>query len=232
MQGVGQVYFKDKSHEEFDLLATSLGRRKKGEEQVEVYEIPYSDCEFSVHTGKYKFYNRSMEFMINDNSQRGKIYKWLNGYGKLRTEIDPGGYFKAEIIQMIESEKLAGLYDKILVTFKINPPFFYLDSGDNPIVLTSAQTINNPGTHTSDPMMRIMGNGNATVSINGRIMVFQNIETFLDIDPDIIPAVYKNNENVGEKMVGDLPYLDLGLNEITWSGNIEQINILPRWRNL
>ena len=55
-------------------------------------------------------------------------------------------------------------YDRMMVQFKINPPFFYLDSGDVPIVMTAPGTINNPGTHTSDPYIRIIGSGNITVN--------------------------------------------------------------------
>lgn len=226
------VQFNNINDTDLDLVTLSVGRRQRAQEQIIDEPIPYSNNNYVEHTGKYLPYERSMEFYVADEEKINLINDWLKGYARLRTGKDIGGYFKAHVISGLEYDKFLQVKDRFKVDFKINPPFFYLDSGDNPIVLTSAQTINNPGTHTSDPMMRIMGNGNATVSINGRIMVFQNIETFLDIDPDIIPAVYKNNENVGEKMVGDLPYLDPGLNEITWSGNIEQINILPRWRNL
>ena len=224
--------FKGRSHEEFDLLLTSMGRRSKAEEQIEIYPVPYRDDEPSEHTGKYKPYLRPMEFMINDNTKRGQIYQWLDGYGKLRTSKDPNGYFKAEVIQAIDSDKLAGLYDKILVTFKINPGFFYMDSGDTPVVMTVLGTIVNMGTIYSEPLIRIVGTGNITLTINGRVIIFTGIETFVDIDPDITPSVYKNNENQGYKMVGDLPMFDVGPNIITWTGSVTEIDILPRWREL
>lgn len=224
--------FKGRVHTEFDLMLMKTGRRKKAEERVEVYEIPYSNNEPSFHTRTYKPYTRAMEFMIDDNTRKGEIFQWLDGYGKLRTEFDPGGYFKAEIIQLIESDKLAGLTDGMQVTFKINPGFFFLDSGDVPITLTAPGTIFNPGTIGSEPLIRIVGSGNITLSINGRVMTFTGVETFLDIDPEITPSVFKNNENVGEKMVGDLPYLDVGNNIITWTGSVTEINILGRWREL
>ena len=171
-------------------------------------------------------------FLINDNLKRGQIFKWLGGYGKLRTEDDPGGFFRAEIIQSITSEKFQGLYNNMLVSFKINPPFFYLESGELPITLTAPGTINNPGTHVSEPLIRIVGSGNITLTINGRTLTFTNIETFIDIDPELAIPYFKNNVNVGEKVVGELPYFDVGDNEISWNGSVSEINILGRWREL
>lgn len=223
--------FKGRSHEEFDLLLTSMGRRSKAEEQVEIYPVPYRDDEPSIHTGKYKPYLRPMEFMINDNSKRGQIYQWLDGYGKLRTELDPNGYFKAEVIQTIDSDKLAGLYDKILVQFKINPGFFYMDSGDEVITLTVPGTIVNMGTHIAEPYIKITGSGNIDLTINSTVYSFTGVDTYLEIDSES-KYIYRDTLNQGDKMVGKFPILELGENVISWTGAVTKIEITPRWREL
>lgn len=223
--------FKGRNHEEFDLLLLYAGRRKKAEERVEVYEIPYRDDEPSEHTGKYKPYFREMEFLINDNTKKGQIYQWLNGYGKLRTDSDPDGYFKAEVIQAIDSDKYQGLYDNMLVSFKINPGFFYMDSGDTPVVMTAPGTIVNMGTHTSEPYIKITGSGNIDLTINSTVYSFTAVDTYLEIDSES-KYVYRDTLNQGEKMVGEFPIFELGENAISWTGTVTEIQIIPRWREL
>ena len=227
-----KIEFKDNDSEALGLITLSIGRRQKAEEQLDIYSPPYMDGELVEHTGKYKPYERNIEFLVTDENQISILNKWLDGYGKLTTFKDPGGYFKAHVIGQVNYDELVRIREKVTVNFKINPPFFYLDSGDVPIVMTSPGTINNPGTHTSDPYIRIIGSGNITVTINGRKMNFTNVETFIDIDTEVLPPIYKNNENQGHKMVGDLPYFDVGANAITWTGAVTELNILPRWREL
>lgn len=227
-----EVEFNGISNIALDLHCISCGRRQRAEEQIEEHNIPYSDYEPTEHTGKYKPYLRPMKFAWKDKARTAEIYSWLKGYAKLRTSKDPNGYFKANIVSGYDVDKFSRRYDDFQVQFKINPGFFYMDSGDEAITLTAPGTIYNPGTHTSDPLIRIVGSGNITLTINGRTLTFTGIETFIDIDPEITPMYFKNNENVGEKVVGEDPYFDVGENVISWTGDVTELNILGRWREL
>jgi len=225
------VEFKNVSHSSLDLILLYTGRRQKAEEQVEVNEVPYRDDEPSIHTGKYKPYFREMEFLINDDTKRGQIYQWLDGYGKLRTDVDPGGYFKAEIIQAIESDKFQGVYDNMMVSFKINPGFFYMDDGDELITLTAPGTIVNLGTIYSEPYIKITGSGNIDLTINSTVYSFTAVDTYLQIDSEL-KYVYRDALNQGDKMVGKFPVLAVGSNAISWTGTVTKIEVIPKWREL
>lgn len=227
-----EVEFNNISNTVLELHCVSCGRRQRAEEQIEEYSIPYSDYEPTEHTGKYKPYLRKMKFAWKYKERTAEIYSWLKGYAKLRTSKDPGGYFKANVVSGYDVDQFSRRYDEFQVQFKINPPFFYMDSGDEAITLTAPGMIYNPGTHKSEPLIRIVGSGNITLTINGRTLTFTGIETFIDIDPEITPMYFKNNENVGEKVVGEDPYFDVGENVITWTGAVTEINILGRWREL
>ena len=226
------IEFKGQTSENLGIVPLSLGRRQRAMEKIETYEIPDSNQDAMEHTGFYEPYEREVLFYAPDRVKHNLINAWLRGYGKLRTSIDPGGYFKAHVVSGLGYEKFLVNNETVSVLFKINPGFFYLESGEIPITLTTPGTINNPGTHISDPLIRIVGTGNITLTINGRTLTFTNIETFIDIDPEITPMYFKNNENVGEKVVGEDPYFDVGDNIISWTGAVSEINILGRWREL
>lgn len=227
-----RVDFKDKNNIDLGLTTLSVGRRQRAEEKLEEYNIPESNQDAIEHTGFFMPYERQIEFYVSDDAQISVINNWLHGYGKLRVSKEPGGYYRAHVVSGLAYEKYFQIKDKMRVSLRINPPFFYLESGELPITLTAPGTINNPGTHTSEPLIRIVGSGNITLTINGRTLTLNNIETFIDIDPELTIPYFKNNVNIGEKVVGELPYFDVGDNIISWTGAVSEINILGRWREL
>jgi phage-related protein len=225
-----RVDFKNKNNIDLGLTTLSVGRRQRAQEQLIINPIPYADTEAIEHTGKYIPYDRQMEFYISDENQIDLINDWLIGYGKLMTDKDPGGYFKAHVMSGLEYEKYLQVKDKMTVTFKINPPFFYLNSGDTPLpFITSPAVINNPGTHHAEPLIKVTGSGHINLDINGKIVQLTGITDYIYIDSES-QYVYKDTTNLGDKMVGDFPVLNPGVNNIAWTGTVTEIEIIGRWR--
>lgn len=224
-----EVEFNNIKNTDLDLHCISCGRRQRAEEQIEVYSIPYSDKELIEHTGKFKPYIRPMKFAWKDKTKTADIYNWLVGYAKLRTSKDPGGFFKASVISGYGVDMFSRRYDDFQVQFKINPPFFYLNSGDTPITLTAPGSITNTGTHESEPYIKITGSGNITLDINGKIITLTAVDTYIVIDSEL-QACYKDTINQGDKMVGEFPKLQPGANGIAWTGTVTSIEFIPRWR--
>lgn len=226
------VEFKSVSSNSLDIVTLSLGRRQRAQEQINTEPIPYGDTEYIEHTGKYLPYERTMEFYVADDNQIDLINSWLVGYGKLRTAKDIGGYFKAHVISGLEYEKMLQVKDKMTVTFKVNPPFMYLDSGDTPLTYTTKPiALNNPGTKESEPYIKITGNGNITLDINGKFITLTSVSEYIIIDSES-EYCYKGLTNVGDKMVGEFPKLKVGANNISWTGTVTKIEVIPRWREL
>lgn len=227
-----KVWFKENDSEALSLHINDLGRRQRAQEQINTYQVPYSDYEPTEHTGKYLPYIRPMDFAWKDKTKTSAIYKWLTGYGKLRTSKDPGGYFKAHVVSGYEVDRFSKNYDRMMVQFKINPPFFYLNSGDTPLQFTtSPAVINNPGTHDAEPLIKVTGSGNITLDINGKIIQLTGVVDHIYLDSES-QYVYKGTTNEGQKMVGGFPVLNPGVNNMTWTGTVTEIEIIPRWRDL
>lgn len=226
-----RVTFKNNNNETLELPALSIGRRQRAQEQIITTEIPYSDEELVEHTGTYLPYERSMDFYVSDETKIGTINSWLTGKGELRTDKEPNGYFKAHVVSGLGYEKLLQVKDAFTVTFKINPPFFYLDSGNNLIKLTKSSTIMNPGTHESKPRIKITGSGNITIDINGVFVTFKSVSGYIVVDSES-EYVYKDTANQGDKMTGKFPRLKPGANNIAWTGTVTELEILPRWCEL
>lgn len=226
------IQFRQVNDHDIGINCIDPGRRQRAQEQINTYPVPYSDYEPTEHTGKYLPYIRPMIFASKDKNNTASIYKWLTGYGKLRTSKDPGGYFKAHVISGYDVGRLSKNYDRMMVTFKINPPFFYLNSGDTPLPFTtSPAAINNPGTHDAEPLIKVTGSGNINLDINGKIIQLTGVADYIYIDSES-QYVYKDTVNQGDKMVGDFPVLNPGVNNMAWTGTVTSIEFVPRWRDL
>ena len=224
-----EVEFNGIKNTYLDLHCISCGRRQRAEEQIVEYNIPDRDDEPTEHTGKYKPYLRPMKFAWKDKARTAEINKWLVGYGELRTSKDPDGYFKANVVSGYDVEKFSRRYDEFQVQFKINPGFFYMDSGDDIIVMTAPGTIVNMGTISSEPYIKITGSGNINLTINSTVYSFTAVDTYLQIDSEL-KYVYRDALNQGDKMVGKFPVLAVGSNAISWTGTVTKIEVVPRWR--
>jgi len=225
------VEFKDKDNTEMSLHCISCGRRQRAEEQIITMDVPYRNDEQIVHTGRYSPYLRKMEFAYRDKAKTPEIMAWLTGIGKLRTSQDVGGYFKAHVVKGYDVEKFSKNYDSFQTVFKINPGFFYLDSGDTPLILTAPATLTNLGTMYSEPYIKITGTGDVDLTIGSTTYSFTAIDGYIEVDSELM-YVYKDTVNAGDKMVGDFPVFNIGDNAISWTGTVTEVRIIPRWREL
>lgn len=221
------VYFKDKSTHDFKLVTKEIGRRKKAKEQVERFPVPYRNGDLIIHSNRYESYNRQMEFTSLEPLEIASILEWLDGYGKLKTDMDEGGFFLASVIDEVEQFSNGPMLNDLKVDFSVDP-FFYLDSGDYMIPITAPTTLLNLGTIESEPLITIYGSGDVRLNVNSQFVSLQGIEQSLTMDTRN-KVCYRDTLNMGKKMTGEYIRMDKGKNSISWTGNVTKIEILPRW---
>ena len=213
---------------EFGIIVNDLGRRKKAQERLDTYDIPYRDGKLHILSGTYESYERKMTLSAKDKTRRAEINAWLTGSGKLITSDDPGGYFNATVTSPLDFSRVSKRFDQIEITFDVDP-FFYLDSGDTAQEYTSnPQTIVNPGTVPAAPYIKITGSGSVVLTI-GETAVSLSIEDYLEID-SARQLCYRDTLNKGSSMTGKFPLIPVGSTGILWTGTVSKVEIIPRWR--
>ena len=227
---MNEIIFKNKSSKDFNITVESIGRRQRAEEEIEIHDIPYRDGVLTTRSGKYKTYERSIGIAVKDQQAISKVNAWLTGSGRLETSIDEGGFFKAECINGLEYSRIIRRWNRFYASFLIQP-FFYLYLGEVPIELDGPSTIFNPGTHYSEPLIKIIGSGDITLNINDRFIELEAIGPSITIDSDL-QIVYRDTQNLDHKMEGDFPIFKIGENNISWEGNLTRLEMVPRWREL
>lgn len=94
---------------------------------------------------------------------------------------------------------------------------------------SNSMEINNPGTIESTPVITIWGYGSIDININDNIINLTNISNYITIDSEIIDC-YRDGQLMNNYMKGDFPIFKVGINKISWMGDIRRIKIKPNWR--
>ena len=169
---------------------------------------------------------------ISDPAQIPAIAAWLKGSGTVTFANRTGGYYKARIANQIPFEKV--LRGNPHCTFAVNfrcYPFWYQENVSDVTITTSGDTITNPGSVYSEPLIALTGSGDITLMVGTTIVELADITTGIVLDCALKEA-YLGTTLMNDHMSGDFPVLKPGRNAISWSGNVTSVVISPRWRFL
>jgi len=160
-----------------------------------------------------------------------KIKHWLQGeagYFKLSDTYDPNYYYLACYKGAVDIADKLSILGSATLTFSVKP-FKYRIDGNTEISVTAATAIYNPEDFESTPYIKIFGSGNITLSINNTSFAFKGVSEYIEIDGEIM-ACFKGTElqNTKASFV-NFPKLAPGKNNISFTGNVMKIIIVPRW---
>lgn len=162
------------------------------------------------------------------------ISNWLRGTGKLIYSNEPDRYWKASIDNVIPFEKVIRQMYNFTVTFSCFP-YAYLNIGDEDIVYMPTEnvweTIIMNDYDISLPHIKIFGQGDIGILINGVETDFYSVDGYIECDSEL-QQCYKDIQNLGSNMSGQFPALYPGKNVIEFTGNINKVLLTPRWRVL
>ena len=169
---------------------------------------------------------------IADPAQIPAIAAWLKGKGTVTFANRIGGHYNARIANQIPFEKVlrGNPHCSFAVNFRCYP-FWYQENVSDVTITTSGDTITNPGSVYSEPLITVYGSGNITLMIGTTIVELTNVSGSIVLDCALKEA-YKGTALMNDHMSGDFPVLKPGLNAISWSGNMTRIVIKPNWRYL
>ena len=169
---------------------------------------------------------------IADPAQIPAIAAWLKGKGTVTFANRTGGHYNARIANQIPFEKVlrGNPHCSFAVNFRCYP-FWYQENVSDVTITTSGDTITNPGSVYSEPLITVYGSGNITLMVSTTIVELTNVSSSIVLDCALKEA-YKGTTLMNDHMSGDFPVLKPGLNAVSWSGNVTRIVIKPNWRYL
>ena len=226
----GWFRFKGKSSEEYGILLASAPQRTRPTRRVKEITIPGRDGVLTEDEGTYEAYTISVECSTRGTERIEEIIEWLTGHGDLIFSTEPDRIYKASIYNKISFADMIYLYNSFLLQFKVQPFKYNAYPEGDLLELTAASTIVNHGTFYSRPTITVYGSGNITLTVNELEIMLNSVNGSITIDSEMM-EVFKGTENQNNKYDAvDFPVLAIGENLISWTGNVEKVEIIPKWR--
>lgn len=209
------------------LIVNKLPPITRPAKDIDKIEIPGRDGFLTNDLGTYRGSVKPVECTIENLEAIDFISKWLSGGGEVVFSNEPDKKFKAVIINQIEFTKILQNFRSFIILFDCQPHKYAVTN--DVITLLTPQTIVNSGNVSSNPVIKIYGNGNINLAINGEIINLTNVSEYLVIDSELVDA-YKDTMLKNNEMNGEFPELITGVNSISWTGSVTKVEITPNWR--
>lgn len=152
-------------------------------------------------------------------------------YKRLADSYD-ANYFRLAVIKKEITIDQKGEHDgTVKVTFNCKP-YAYSFAGQRVKTITAPCTLTNYEKAAALPLIKLYGSGDVTLEINGAAFNLSAVDGYIEVDSERL-AVYKDNQNASAQTnCQEFPTLLPGANSITWRGNVQRLEITPRWRAL
>lgn len=175
-----------------------------------------------------------IDFYFYENTSFKKAYRiakmqFFNAK-TLKFSDDDSVFYKIKSITIEDALNDVLEIGEFTVNFRLDP--FQYEVADSNRTITDRTVIENEG-YESEPIITAHVEGTGRIYINDQEIVIQDINGSIIIDSELMNA-YRNNNgiitNLNDHMVGDFPILVHGDNVIELDGDIESLEVNPRWR--
>jgi phage-related protein len=180
----------------------------------------------------YATYDKPLLIGLTQNANIDAIIKFFSGKGDVTFSNEPDKYYKASIVNQVDYARLVR-FKTATVTFRVQPFKYKLD--ELPVTISTSENVYNVenwGTETSKPLIRLEGSGTVECRVNGNSAfsyTFPSNDTEVYIDSELQDA-YVGPVLKNRNMVGEFPILNSGDNEISFTGTLTSVEITARSR--
>lgn len=217
------------------LMINELPPITKPKIRTEIEEIDGKDGDIVTKLG-YSAYDKEITIGLFSTYDIDSIIKYFDSEGIVTFSNEPKKYYKYQIIDQIDFERLVK-FRTANIKFHIQPFKYSVEDNMKEFIIdenTSKIEIRNVGNIYSRPILTIRGSGDINIYLNDEQMfaiALGNLEK-ITIDTNNMEA-YLGDILLNRIVIGsyDKFKLNIGKNIITWSGNIESIEIkdFSRW---
>ncbi len=169
---------------------------------------------------------------ISDNPKEvfRRVKHWLNNIedNKLIFTDDPGWFYKVVNVEIGKMEVKFKRKGEFTINFTCRGWQYSLD-GDEFLEIENNTMLYNEY-DLAKPLLYLEGNGEITITINNNSFSVM-LRDFLYIDSELEIA-YREKTDCLNIETGDYPLLEYGENNISFTGNVNKVEIKPRWREV
>jgi len=232
---MGEPYFiyKNTSSKDMGILVNELPPIVKVNRDINKVFIPGRNGFLTEDYATYGSVIKSCECTLLDIALVDRVLAWLDGSGEVIFSNQLDRKYQGSIMNQIPFSRIMHQWYKFIVIFDCQP---FAKMLDNHMITFMSQetmsgsgTIYGRGTHESDPVIKVYGDGEIYLLVNENLIHLTNVSEYVTIDSDIMDC-FKDNVLKNSDMSGDFPKLTVDKNTISWIGSVSKIEISPNWR--
>lgn len=229
---MGYLIFRGVSTESLDgVYVSEMPSHKKAGKRMTEYYVKGRDGALHVDEGFSNYDLTAKLVLINAPVDRRQLVNaWADGTGKLITSDDLTRCYMATVkdeVRWNRTKANQGFYDTATITFDCQP--FMYESVDSVIVMTESMDILNPGSAVAMPLIKVEGAGDVDFTFAGYPIQINGMSAdspvFIDCENG-----YVYTASGAATIIGEIPMLQMGVNNITFGANVSIITVTPRWR--
>lgn len=213
-------------------VVTDFGDVEVAKPKGNVAELYGVNGKYRVLDGSYESYERTFKFYISKQVDIATVMqKFQSNDNILEFSYQLGSTFYANFLSANYKPKGHHGWE---LSIKLDMQPFRYPKDVAPVVLTSAGTIDNIGTVYSEPIIEIEGNGDVSLTIGRKTMHLSIIgKATIDCRQGKQNLFNANGavQNTLRKRGGFFE-IPVGLNGVTYTGDVRKVTIRPNWRYL
>lgn len=217
------------------LIITSLPPITKPKIRANLEEISGVDGDIITKLG-YGAYDKQIGIGLSYDYNVDDIIEYFNTEGKITFSNEPDKFYNFATLNQIDFEKLIRFKTaKVVIHVQ---PFKYsnVESTKTYNFTTNNQnlTVRNNGNIYSKPIITLYGSGIINLSINGTDVLQISLNGAIVLDTQSQNAYDPETKDfLNRSVIGDLKnlYLNVGVNTLSWLGNVTKVEIdyCSRW---
>lgn len=232
------IVYNNRSSDEFGITITKGVTFDSPSRDLETVKVPGMDGSIKMGDGTLNNVQKSFPFVLKGNKRdvaqvATEISNWLKSdknWHWLSFSGDEEYFYQAIATEEYNIERVVSWFGKGTLDFEIKP-YKFLKTGFQTFNL--GETLYNPLNRHSRPKLTIKGNGNITIKIGAEQLDLLSVNGGLIVDV-LDEVVMDLNGNAAWNKVGSYPLITVasGLNEVEVIGNVESVQIMPRWETI
>ena len=242
---MGTIFWNGRSSSEIPIVVERQPDYVIAERDYDVEHVPGRNGDLLIDNESYKNVPRPYDIAFGSYTKTHSemalaVSEWLHsasGYARLEDTYESEYFRMAYYQEEVELENILNHLGRATITFICMPQRF-LKSGEKSIIFKEkSQKIHNPTRFKAKPLINISGTDSGTITVNGVKILIQTISGLITLDSDLQEAysgsISKNSfiswPDSDEHL---FPSLNPGLNDISITGGITKVEVIPRWWTL
>ena len=222
------------SYEDLDLLLKSM-TIPSSNEQIEEVEVEGRNGSLTIKNGTYE--NKKLNFSFDLKRKRNENY--IDFQNRIDYIEDSLHIKKGELIIFNRPDKVfnikhltkdISMESDIIANVDVNVicESFMYEINEQYMDVKNNSNIFYKGTVEGEPNIKIYGSGNIQLTINNETIQINNVNEYVELDSKLLLCLNSDKTSKSRDMIGHFPLLTKGINNISWTGNVSKVEILPR----